>query len=146
MLVPGVLVLMNLSYALAAYPAGILSDRRDRTDTLAVGMALLLTADLVLALCSSIAGIAAGVLLWGLHMGFTQGIVASLVADTAPADLRGTAYGVINLVTGIGLLAASLLAGGLWDWVGAAGTFLTGAALALVSLAGLLLVRRRVFA
>ena len=146
MLVPGVLVLMNLAYALAAYPAGILSDRGDRTDTLAVGLVLLLTADLVLAFSSGIAGVATGVLLWGLHMGFTQGVVASLVADTAPANLRGTAYGVINLVMGIALLAASLLAGGLWDWVGASGTFLTGAALALVSLTGLMLVRRRIFA
>ena len=56
-----------------------------------------------------------GVALWGVHMGITQGLLATMVADTAPADLRGTAYGIFNLVSGIAMLAASAVAGLLWD-------------------------------
>jgi len=142
-LVPAVLVLMNLAYAAAAYPAGILSDRGDRTHMLLIGLMLLLSADLVLAVADGLAAVALGVLLWGLHMGFTQGIVASMVADAVPAELRGTAYGVINLVMGIAMLAASLLAGALWDVAGPAGTFLSGAAICLLSAMGLPCLRRR---
>jgi len=142
-LVPAVLVLMNLAYAAAAYPAGILSDRGDRTHMLLIGLMLLLSADLVLAVADGLAAVALGVLLWGLHMGFTQGIVASMVADAVPEELRGTAYGVINLVMGIAMLAASLLAGALWDVAGPAGTFLSGAAICLLSAMGLPCLRRR---
>ena len=74
MLVPAVLVLMNVVYALAAYPAGVASDRMERTTLLIVGLALLIAADLALALLPSIGGVAFGVALWGLHMGLTQGI------------------------------------------------------------------------
>jgi len=127
--VPAVLVVMNVAYALSAYPAGWLSDRVNRWGVFAVGAALLIAADLVLALGASIAVIGAGVALWGLHMGFTQGLLAALVADTASAAERGTAFGVFNLVTGLALLVASVLAGVLWDRGGPALTFLTGAAL-----------------
>ena len=127
-LVPAVMVLMNVVYALAAYPAGVLSDRIDRRTVLIAGLLLLVVADIVLALASGIAGVAAGVILWGLHMGLTQGLLATLVADTAPAELRGTAYGMFNLLTGLALLAASIIAGALWDLVGPKGTFLAGAA------------------
>ena len=96
-LVPAVLVVMNVVYALAAYPAGVLSDRIDRMTVLAVGSGLLVAADVVLALCPRLLGVALGVVAWGLHMGFTQGLLATLVADTAPAELRGTAFGVFNL-------------------------------------------------
>ena len=127
--VPAVLVVMNVAYALSAYPAGWLSDRVNRWGVFAVGAALLIAADLVLALGASVAVIGAGVALWGLHMGFTQGLLAALVADTASAAQRGTAFGVFNLVTGLALLVASVLAGVLWDRGGPALTFLTGAAL-----------------
>jgi MFS family permease len=127
--VPAVLVVMNVAYALSAYPAGWLSDRFDRWAVFAVGAALLIAADLVLAFGTSIATAGIGVVLWGLHMGFTQGLLATLVADSAPAAQRGTAFGVFNLVTGAALLAASLLAGVLWDRAGPELTFLAGAAL-----------------
>jgi MFS family permease len=142
MLVPAVLVLMNIVYALAAYPAGVLSDRIDRRTVLIAGLVVLLVADIVLALASGVAGVACGVILWGLHMGLTQGLLATLVADTAPAELRGTAYGMFNLLTGLALLAASIIAGALWDMIGPGGTFLAGAAFTGLAIAGLLTVRR----
>lgn len=145
-LVPAVMVLMNVVYALAAYPAGVLSDRVDRQTVLIAGLGLLVVADLVLALSGGIFGIACGIILWGLHMGLTQGLLATLVADTAPAELRGTAFGMFNLLTGVALLAASVIAGALWDVVGPQGTFLAGAAFAAVAIVGLLTLRRNGFA
>lgn len=143
MLVPAVLVVMNVAYALSAYPAGALSDRIDRVTILVVGLALLIAADLFLAFAPGLVGIACGIILWGLHMGFTQGLLATLVADAAPAELRGTAYGMFNLVTGIALLAASVIAGALWDDVGPQGTFLAGAAFSVLTICGLYPVRQR---
>ena len=136
-LIPGVLVLMNVAYALAAYPAGVLSDQMDRRTLLVAGLLVLIGADVILASSTTTLGVAIGVALWGLHMGLTQGLLATLVADSAPAELRGTAYGVFNLVSGLALLAASVIAGGLWDAVGPSGTFLAGAAFAALSLLGL---------
>ncbi|KRR15227.1 MFS transporter [Bradyrhizobium lablabi] len=144
MLVPAVLVTMNVVYALAAYPAGVISDRMSRTAVLAGGIVVLIVADVVLALMPSIGGVALGVVLWGLHMGLTQGLLAALVADTAPAELRGTAFGFFNLLGGVAMLAASVIAGALWDIAGPQGTFLAGAAFALVALAGLLMVRGKI--
>ena len=141
-LVPAVMVLMNIVYAFAAYPAGVLSDRIDRHSILIAGLTLLIVADIVLALSGGIVGVALGVVLWGLHMGLTQGLLATLVADTAPAELRGTAYGMFNLMTGLALLAASVIAGALWDVIGPQGTFLAGAAFTAVAIAGLLALRR----
>jgi MFS family permease len=141
-LVPAVMVLMNIVYALAAYPAGVLSDRVERHTILIAGLALLIAADIVLALSGGVAGVALGVVLWGLHMGLTQGLLATLVADAAPAELRGTAYGMFNLMTGLALLAASVIAGGLWDMIGPAGTFLAGAAFTTLAVIGLLTLRR----
>jgi MFS family permease len=132
-LVPLVLVLMNIMYALAAYPAGVLSDRRGSGGVLAVGLGFLVLGNVTLALSSTLLAAAVGIALWGLHMGFTQGIIASLVADTAPEKLRGTAFGILNLVTGIALLVASVLAGALWDIVGSAGAFIAGAVFAALS-------------
>lgn len=142
-LAPAVMVVMNVFYSLAAYPAGILSDRTNRVTVLAVGLIFLVAADLVLGLVGNIFGIAVGVILWGLHMGFTQGLLATFVADTAPADLRGTAFGMFNLVSGIVLLTASVIAGVLWDIAGPEATFLAGAAFAVAALAGLMVVRHR---
>jgi MFS family permease len=144
MLAPVVLVAMNIVYALAAYPAGVISDRIGRKAVLAAGMGLLIAACLALAWLPSIHGVALGVVLWGLHMGLTQGLLAALVADTAPAERRGTAYGFFNLVAGLATLAASIIAGVLWDMAGPQGTFLAGAGFALVALAGLLAVHGRI--
>jgi MFS family permease len=142
-LAPAVMVVMNIVYSLVAYPAGALSDRIDRVTLLVVGLGFLIAADLVLGLVGSIAGVTVGVVLWGVHMGVTQGLLATLVADAVPAELRGTAFGMFNLVTGVALLAASVIAGGLWDVAGPEGTFLAGAAFASVALLGLLIIRPR---
>jgi MFS family permease len=139
--VPVVLVVMNLVYALSAWPSGALSDRIGRYALLAVGFATLIAADLVLALASNMSTVLIGAALWGLHMGLTQGILAALVADTAPADLRGTAFGMFNLVSGIAMLLASVIAGVLWDVAGASATFFAGAALTMLAFALLPLVR-----
>ena len=140
-LVPIVMVIMNVVYALAAYPAGMLSDRLGRGGLLAVGILCLIVADLILALGTSIILAMVGVVFWGFHMALTQGLFASLVADTAPADLRGTAFGVFNFAGGIAMLVASILAGGLWDAYGPAATFLAGGGLASVALTGLIFAR-----
>ena len=136
--VPIVLVGMNVVYALSAYPAGVLSDRLNRKGLLAAGLVMLAGADLALALMPNLGGVAIGVALWGLHMGFTQGLFAALVADAAPPELRGTAFGYFNLLTGLAMLAASVIAGALWDAYGPAGTFFAGLVFALVALLGLL--------
>jgi MFS family permease len=143
-IIPLVMVLMNVVYALAAYPLGALSDRVDRVTLLEIGFGILILADLSLGLAPGVVGLGLGVALWGLHLGFTQGILSALVADAAPADLRGTAFGVFNLVSGVVLLAASLIAGGLWDRIGPQATFVAGAIFTAVALAGLLARRRHV--
>lgn len=142
-LIPIVLVIMSLAYALSAYPIGVLSDRVNRLTLLALGLVLLLLADLVLAFATNFVRVGIGVLFWGLHMGFTQGLLATLIAETAPAELRGTAFGMFNLITGIALLAASVVAGAFWDLAGPEGTFLAGAAFTAITLAGLFVVRAR---
>ena len=136
-LVPLVMVAMNLIYAASAYPFGKLSDRMQHGKLLASGLLVLIAADLVIASSQHWSALLAGVALWGLHMGMTQGLLAAMVADTAPADLRGTAYGFFNLVGGVALLIASAVAGFLWDWLGASFTFYAGAAFSLVALMGL---------
>jgi len=133
-LVPLVLVVMNVAYALSAYPAGWLSDRVSRWAVLGAGSVLLIAADLVLAWNDTIPLTMLGIAIWGLHMGFTQGLFAALVADASNAEQRGTAFGVFNFVSGIALLAASVLAGILWDRYGSEGTFVASAA--LTALAG----------
>jgi enoyl-CoA hydratase/carnithine racemase len=132
-LAPLVLVTMNVVYAAVAYPAGKLADRVSPRLLLVAGIACLVAADVVLALATGLAAVAAGVVLWGLHMGLTQGLLSAMVAHAAPADLRGTAFGVFNLVSGVAMLAASALAGALWQYVGPAATFWAGAALAAAS-------------
>lgn len=139
--VPVVLVVMNVVYALSAWPAGALSDTVGRYALLAAGFAVLIAADIVLALATNIAVVLLGTALWGLHMGLTQGILAALVADAAPVDLRGTAFGMFNLVSGIAMLLASVLAGALWDIAGAQMTFLAGAVLTALAFGVLPFVR-----
>ena len=134
-LVPAVMVVMNVAYTISAWPAGALSDSLGRYGVLTAGFALLILADLLLALGNNVPIVMAGAALWGLHMGLTQGLLAALVADTAPAELRGTAFGMFNLVSGIALLAASIIAGALWGKIGPAGTFYAGALFSMIALA-----------
>jgi MFS family permease len=136
-LVPMVLVVLNAVYAVSAYPAGTLSDRMDRRIVLAAGFVVLIAADVVLALATSIWPVMAGVVLWGLHMGLTQGLLTAMVADTTAQKIRATAFGIFNLVTGLALLGGNLVAGLLWDHYGPSGTFFVGAGITAVALAGL---------
>lgn len=141
--VPMIMVVMSVVYALAAYPVGILSDRMDRRFILMIGTGILILADLVLAYATTVWAAMLGVGLWGLHMGFSQGLLAALVADTTPEERRGTAFGLFNLISGLVLLAASALAGFLWDISGPKATFLAGAAFTTLALVGLLFTHIR---
>lgn len=141
-LAPAVLVVMNIVYALGAYPAGSASDRMSARVLLGWSFLALIVADLLLALSVGLGGIFVGIAFWGLHMALSQGLLAKLVADRAPEALRGSAFGLFNLVTGIMLLAASVVAGLLWDLLGPEATFLAGAGFAsiaaiMVSLGGI---------
>lgn len=142
-MVPLVMVVMNIVYALSSYPAGALADRLGRGGVLGVGILFLIIADVILALGATIPLTLLGVAFWGLHMGFTQGLFATLVADTAPLDLRGSAFGLFNLVVGQAMLAASVIAGALWEAYGPTATFLAGAGFTVISLIGLLVIQGR---
>ncbi|MBK9130031.1 MAG: MFS transporter [Gammaproteobacteria bacterium] len=133
--IPLVLVAMNLVYAISAYPFGSLSDRMSHTRLLVLGLVVLIGADLVLASADSWDVAFLGIALWGLHMGITQGLLATMVADTAPADLRGTAFGFFNLLSGLTMLIASVLAGLLWGQLGASFTFYAGVLFCALALA-----------
>ena len=140
-LTPLALVAMNLAYLLSAYPVGKLSDRMPKQYLLVVGCGVLAMANGVLALASNPVLLIAGALLWGLHMGFTEGVFAAMVANSAPKDLRGSAFGIFNLLRGLVLLAASVIAGLLWDQVGPQATFGFGSVLALLTVVALWLSR-----
>lgn len=135
--IPLVMVAMNLVYSLTAYPFGKLSDRMSHSKMLQWGLLVLIAADIVLALSSHWSTLLAGVALWGIHMGMTQGLLAAMVAHTAPPELRGTAFGMFNLMSGIALLLASVGAGVLWEMLGAASTFYAGAIICVVTLIGM---------
>ncbi|MCC6391492.1 MAG: MFS transporter, partial [Bryobacterales bacterium] len=135
--VPAVLVLMNLSYAVSSYPAGRVSDTVDRRWILLLGGGALSAADLFLARAAGMTGLAAGICLWGLHMGFSQGLLAALVADAASVEKRGSAFGLFSLLSGLMMLVASTAAGALWDRFGPAVVFYTGAGIAALGMAGL---------
>ncbi len=139
---PLVLIGMNVVYAAAAYPFGWLSDRISHRRLLALGAAVLLAADLALAAPGHWAWVVVGVALWGLHLGITQGLLATMVAEVAPAALRGTAFGAFNLVSGLAMLVASVMAGAVWDAFGAHTTFLVGGAFAVLTLAALVVPGR----
>jgi MFS family permease len=142
-LLPSVMVAMNVVYALSAYPAGAASDRRGRRMLLLAGVATLVAADVVLAASTNVALMFAGVALWGLHMGLTQRLLATLVADTAPVELRGTGFGAFNFASGLAMLAASVAAGELWDRFGPAATFLAGAGISAVAFTGIWVISAR---
>ena len=135
--VPLVMVAMNVVYSLTAYPFGKLSDRVSHHGLLLAGLSVLVPADVVLAVSTHWVGLLLGVALWGVHMGMTQGLLAAMVAAQAPADLRGTAFGFFNLVSGVALLAASVLAGLLWQYLAPAWTFGAGAAFSVLAMAAL---------
>ena len=141
--VPLVMVAMNVVYAALAYPAGRASDRMDHRALLLVGLLVLIGADLMLALGASTTSVLFGAALWGAHMALTQGLFSKLIADEAPLDLRGTAFGVYNLATGVSVLLASVIAGALWAGVGPKATFLAGAAFAGVAALGIAVHRLR---
>ena len=136
--VPLIMVVMSVVYALSAYPAGLLSDRMNRKSLLSVGLVLLILADLTLAHADSMVLVLIGAALWGMHMGFSQGILAAMIADVTPSELKGTAYGLFNLVSGLFMLLASVIAGALWARYGPAMTFYAGAAFSLAALVMLL--------
>jgi MFS family permease len=132
--IPLALVVMSLAYALTSYPVGALSDRIGRRGLLLSGLAALLAADIILGYGATINTVFFGIALWGLHMGLTQGLLAAMVADAAPADMRGTAFGVFSLLSGVVVLIASVLAGYLWDTQGSWATFMAGAAFTAVAM------------
>jgi MFS family permease len=142
-LAPLVLVAMNLVYSAGAYPAGILADRIPARRLLLLGLIALIAADLMLAFSAGLIGVFAGIALWGAHMALTQGLLSKLVADAAPPPLRASAFGLFNLASGGALLAASVVAGLLWDRYGPQATFLAGAAFAALALVGLAIRTRR---
>lgn len=131
--VPLVLVALNVAYALSAWPLGHVSDRLGRGRLLVVGLTVLVLADVLLALDAGPWAFGVGILLWGLHMGATQGVIAAMVADVAPVHLRGTAFGVLHCCNAVALLAASVIAGVLWSALGAPATFLAGALFAMLA-------------
>jgi MFS family permease len=139
---PLVMVGMSGVYALSANPFGLLADRLDRTLLLGVGLLTLIAADLALAFVPGLSGVAVGVALWGLHMGMTQGLLSAMVADAAPADLRGSAFGLFSLASGLAMLGASVIAGVLWDRFGASATFAASALFAAIAGIALLAARR----
>jgi MFS family permease len=139
---PAVIGVMSLVYAASAYPAGRLQDRIGARPLLLLGLLALIAADLLLAFGKTLATVFLGIGLWGLHMGLTQGVLAALIAATAPPQLRGTAFGLFGLVTGLAALVASVLAGVLWDRIGPAATFSAGAAFAATALGAFLLLKQ----
>ena len=138
---PAVIAVMSLVYAASAYPAGWVQDRIGARPLLLSGLVALIAADLLLDFGQTLLAVFLGICLWGLHMGLTQGVLAALIAETAPVRLRGTAFGLFGLITGLAALLASIIAGLLWDRIGASATFLAGAAFAAAAFAAFLLVR-----
>jgi MFS family permease len=139
--VPAIMIVMNIVYSLFAYPAGAAADRVSARTLLVCGLGVLVVADVVLAMAGAPWVAFVGAAFWGLHMALTQGLLSKLVADTAPANLRGTAFGIFNLVSGAALLLARVIAGSLWSGFGASATFIAGAAFAALAAMGLLLYR-----
>ena len=139
--VPVIMVVMNVVYSLFAYPAGAAADRFSAITLLLWGLGILIAADIALAIAKSPGSALLGAAFWGLHMALTQGLLSKLVADTAPDDLLGTAFGIFNLVSGGALLLASIIAGSVWSTFGAPATFIAGATFAALAATGLLLYR-----
>ncbi|MCU0598270.1 MAG: MFS transporter [Desulfobacterales bacterium] len=141
-MIPLMMALMNMVYSLTAYPAGYLSDRAGRHGLIVMGLAVLIVSDIILALGNGLIMIAAGIALWGFHMGLTQGLLSAMIADTAEDHLRGTAFGIFSLASGMAILMASVIAGWLWDSFGASATFFAGACFASIALIGFVLMKK----
>lgn len=139
--IPLVLVVMSADYSLTSYPVGVLSDRIGRRGLMLAGLAILIAADAFLGFSVTLWPAFVGLVLWGVHMGFTQGLLTAMVADAAPAELRGTAFGVFGLVSGVMTLIASVLAGFLWQTQGSAATFLAGGVFTILAILGFILLR-----
>jgi MFS family permease len=137
--VPLMLVVTFLVFSSTAYPFGILADRIDRRLQLAAGAVILLLAHIVLATADTIWLTILGGALWGLQLGATQGLLGAAIADTAPDDLRGTAFGIYDMAIGAATFAASAGAGLLWMAGGAATAFGAGACIATAAVLTLLL-------
>jgi len=144
-LTPAIFIVMNMAYAVSAYPIGKLSDKLGKLQLLAIGIFIIIIADLLLALGNNLYFIFAGAALWGLHMGMTQGLLSALIADTSPESLRGTAFGIFHLLTGVALLISSMTAGWLWSAYSPSMTFFVGAIFAITSLLLLALMRGKYF-
>jgi MFS family permease len=144
--IPLVLVAMNVSYAFSAYPVGILSDRCDRKTLLLWGWVLNAVLYLGLAIARSPWQVWILVSGYGLYLGMTQGILLAMVADRVPEHLRGTAFGFLNLLVGVALLPASLLAGWLWQSVSPSAAFLAGSGFAAAAVCLLLFRKEDAFA
>jgi len=142
--VPVILIIMSFTYALGAYPAGMLSDQWGRSGLLLLGLAVIVITHLVLAFSRTPVEVAVGAGLWGLHLALTQGLFAALVADTCTVELRGSAFGLYSFSTGVAILLASLIAGELWDQFGSQATFFSGAGFGLAALTGGALILKRI--
>ena len=141
-LTPLVLVAMNaLPTCCRPIPSGSCPNLMPKENLLVVGCGILAVANGILAVASNPVLLIIGALLWGLHMGFTEGVFAAMVANSAPKDLRGSAFGIFNMLRGLVLLAASVVAGLLWDRFGSEATFGFASALALVTILALWLSR-----
>lgn len=136
---PGIMVIMSFTFAISAYPFGKLADQMSHSKLLIIGILILMVADILLAINHHWIALIAGVSLWGIHMGMTQGLLATMIADVAPVDLRGTAYGFFNLASGLMMLVASMLAGFLWEYYGPSMTFYAGAGFCVLALIGLVI-------
>jgi len=141
-LVPVILIVMSITYALGAYPAGALSDRWGRSGLLMLGVGMLIATHLVLAFAATVTHVALGAALWGLHLALTQGLFAALVADNCAPQLRGSAFGLFSFASGVAILLASVIAGALWDQFNSQATFFSGAGLACAAMVGGALVLR----
>lgn len=141
--IPLIMIVMNVTYTLFAYPAGRAADRLHPRVLLVSGTLVLVFSDVLLAAAVTPATALAGSGLWGVHMAMTQGLFSKLVADNAPDDLRGTAFGIFNLGSGVALLLSSTIAGALWNSAGASATFIAGAVFAAVAAAGLFCCRTK---
>jgi MFS family permease len=138
--IPLVLVTMNVSYAISSYPCGVLSDKLGRFDLLLSSFVLYVAVYAGFALADQPWQIWSLLVLYGFYLGLSQGNLLAFVADTIPSQLRGTAFGAINLVVGFALLPASMLAGLLWQYVSPAATFFAGSALAVLAIIVFLLL------
>jgi MFS family permease len=138
--VPLVIVVMNIFYASTAYPAGALSDTVKRKNVVLMGIFFLIMADIILGFANNVWMLGAGTIFWGMHLAFVKGSLSTLVTDTTSPELRGTAYGIFNFVSGIAMLASSIIAGLLWDWYGPSVTFFTGAAFTTIAFIGFLII------